>query len=162
MSTRRDTEHALLVKERFELETLPEQELQELIGLYEAKGLSRATATIVATELTEHDAFAAHVDAELHIDPNNLTNPWNAAIASAASFVVGGVIPLIAIIMTPESYRFPATLVAVLIALIITGSLSAHAGGASKMRATIRVVLGGIAAMAITYGIGKLFGVAGI
>ena len=71
-------------------------------------------------------------------------------------------IPLIAIIMTPESYRFPATLVAVLIALIITGSLSAHAGGASKMRATIRVVLGGIAAMAITYGIGKLFGVAGI
>ena len=162
VSTRRDTEHALLVKERFELETLPEQELQELIGLYEAKGLSRATATIVATELTEHDAFAAHVDAELHIDPNNLTNPWNAAIASAASFVVGGVIPLIAIIMTPESYRFPATLVAVLIALIITGSLSAHAGGASKMRATIRVVLGGIAAMAITYGIGKLFGVAGI
>ena len=162
VSTQRDTEHALLAKERLELETMPEKELEELIGLYEAKGLSRTTATTVAAELTERDAFAAHVDAELHIDPNNLTNPWNAAIASAASFFVGGVIPLIAIVVTPELYRFPATLLAVLVALIITGSLSAHAGGASKMRATIRVVLGGVAAMAITYGIGKLFGVAGI
>jgi VIT1/CCC1 family predicted Fe2+/Mn2+ transporter len=162
VSTQRDTEHALLAKERLELETMPEKELEELISLYEAKGLSRTTATTVATELTAHDAFAAHVDAELHIDPENLTNPWNAAIASAASFFVGGVIPLIAIVVTPEAYRFPATLLAVLIALIITGSLSAHAGGASKWRATIRVVIGGAAAMVITYGIGKLFGVAGI
>ncbi|OGG52666.1 hypothetical protein A3H16_01090 [Candidatus Kaiserbacteria bacterium RIFCSPLOWO2_12_FULL_53_8] len=162
VSTQRDTERALLAKEKWELENEAEAELEELTALYQAKGLSRATAEEVAKELTAHDAFAAHVDIELHIDPNNLTNPWQAALASAASFFLGAVIPLIAIVLPPPSLRIPITFIAVLFALMITGSLSAQAGGANKTRATIRVVAGGALAMAITFAIGKLFGVVGI
>jgi VIT1/CCC1 family predicted Fe2+/Mn2+ transporter len=162
VSTQRDTEKALLAKERYELETVPEQELEELTGLYEQKGLSRATAEQVAKELTAHDVFAAHVEAELKIDPNDLTNPWHAAIASALSFISGGVIPLLCMYFAPAPYRLEATVVAVVIALGITGSLSAYAGGANKTVATIRVIAGGLVAMVVTYGIGKLFGVVGI
>src|SRR6185312_12028563 len=150
VSTQRDTERALLEKERYELEHEPEAELAELTSLYAAKGLSQETALQVARELTAHDAFAAHVDAELHIDPNALTNPWQAAIASAASFLSGAIIPLIAVVLPPESIRIPVTFAAVLVALIITGTLSAYAGGANKTRATVRVVVGGLLAMAIT------------
>jgi VIT1/CCC1 family predicted Fe2+/Mn2+ transporter len=161
VSTQRDTERALLEKERRELRDEPEEELEELASLYEAKGLSKATARGVAEELTAHDAFAAHVDAELHIDPDALTNPWHAALASGASFLSGAFIPLIAILLAPASSRIPATFAAVLVALVVTGTLSAHAGGANKLRATLRVVLGGALAMAITFGIGKMFGVIG-
>ena len=162
VSAQRDTERVLLAKERYELEHESEKELEELAMLYQAKGLTRATAVAVANELTARDAFAAHVDIELHIDPNNLANPWQAAFASAASFFAGALIPVIAIILPPASMRIPVTFIAVLIALIITGSLSAYAGGASKKTATIRVVFGGALAMAITFGVGKLFGVAGV
>ena len=162
VSTQRDTELALLAKERRELEEQPELELAELTAIYESKGLSPTTARTVAAELTAHDAFAAHVDAELHIDPNDLTNPWHAAFASAASFFTGAIIPLIAIALPPASIRIPVTFAAVLVVLIITGTLSAYAGGANKTRATVRVVVGGILAMIITFGIGKLFGVVGI
>ncbi len=162
VSTQRDTERALLEKERRELATEPEEEFKELVGLYEAKGMSSATAHLVATELTAHDAFAAHVDAELKIDPNDLTNPWHAAFASAASFFAGAIIPLIAVALPPASLRIPVMLAAVIVALAITGMLSASAGGANKLIATLRVVIGGVCAMAITFGIGKMFGVIGI
>lgn len=162
VSTQRDTELALLEKERWELENEPEAELEELTGIYEAKGVSRSTAELVAKELTAHDVFAAHVDAELQIDPNDLTNPWQAAFASAISFVSGAIIPLLAIALPSAQYRIPVTFVAVLIALIVTGTLSAYAGEAKKLRATVRVVLGGVVAMVVTFGVGKLFGVAGI
>ena len=162
VSTQRDTEKALLVKERQELIDFPEQELAELVTIYEGKGLSKATAEIVAKELTEKDAFAAHVDAELGIDPNELTNPVHAAYASGAAFFAGAIIPIIAILITPASWHIYATFISVIMALMITGGLSAHAGGASKRKATVRVVLGGVFAMIITYGVGKLFGVVGI
>lgn len=162
VSTQRDTEKALLEKERIELETVPEQELEELTTIYQSKGLSRQTAEIVAGELTAHDAFMAHVEAELRIDPNDLTNPWHAAYASGLAFLCGAVIPLIAILVTPASFHVLATFISVIIALSITGALSAQAGGANKTIATIRVVLGGVIAMVITFGIGKLFGVVGI
>lgn len=162
VSTQRDTEKALLEKERLELQNQPGEELEELASLYEIKGLSKETARKVAEELTAHDVFAAHVDAELHIDPNDLTNPWHAAFASAASFLSGAIIPLIAIVLPPASVRLPVTFAAVLAALIITGTLSAQAGGANKTTAALRVVAGGIIAMVITFGIGRLFGVAGI
>jgi VIT1/CCC1 family predicted Fe2+/Mn2+ transporter len=162
VSTQRDTEKALLAKERIELDTLPEEELEELITIYEKKGLSRGTAEVVGKELTARDAFAAHVDAELNINPNDLTNPWHAAYASGIAFLCGAVIPIIAVLVSPVSLQVPMTFAAVVIALMITGSLSAHAGGANKMRATIRVVCGGILAMIVTYGIGKIFGVVGI
>lgn len=162
VSTQRDTEHALIEKEKYELAHEAEHELEELVSLYEAKGLSRQTAEIVAKELTARDALAAHLDAELHIDPDALTNPWHAAYASGVSFTAGAVLPLLAISLPPPHLRVPITFIAVLVALIITGMLSAHAGEADKTRATIRVVLGGALAMAITFGIGKVFGVLGI
>src|SRR4051812_15584981 len=130
VSSSRDTERSLVQKERAELQEYPAQEFDELVGIYEAKGLTRATATEVATELTAHDDFAAHVDAELGIDPENLTNPWHAALASAGSFLVGSVIPLIAILVPPSGVRIPVAFVAVLLALAVTGALSAKAGDA--------------------------------
>jgi VIT1/CCC1 family predicted Fe2+/Mn2+ transporter len=162
VSTQRDTEKAMLDIERYELEHAPEKELNELVVIYERKGLSRKTAEIVAEELTKKDAFAAHVDAELGIDPNDLTNPTHAAFASGLAFISGGVIPVLAIVLSPAKWHIPAAFVSVVVALIITGALSAHAGEASKSKATIRVLVGGILAMAITYGVGSLFGVAGI
>lgn len=162
VSAQRDTERALIAKEKRELEEVPEQELEELVVIYEKKGLSRSTASLVAKELTEHDAFAAHLDAELNIDPNELTNPWHAAYASALSFVSGAIIPILMILLSPPKSRIFITFIGVLIALVITGVLSAHAGGASKRKAIFRVVLGGFLAMVITFGIGTIFGVAGI
>ncbi len=162
VSTQRDTERALLEKERLELLNSPEAELEELATLYKAKGLSDETAHVVARELTAHDAFAAHAEVELHIDPNDLTNPWHAAFASAAAFLSGAIIPLIAIVLPPASIRISITFISVLLVLILTGTLSAYAGGANKTKATLRVVLGGIVAMVVTFGIGKIFGVVGI
>src|SRR4051812_16885801 len=101
VSSQRDTERALLAKERSELADFPEAELEELTALYEAKGLSEATARQVARELTDRDAFAAHADAELHLDPEELTDPWQAAGASAVAFTTGSVLPLAAILLPP-------------------------------------------------------------
>ncbi|SBS77362.1 Fe(2+)/Mn(2+) transporter pcl1 [uncultured Mycobacterium sp.] len=158
VSTQRDSEKAMLTKERRELDTQPAEELDELAALYEAKGLTPATARTVAEELTDHDAFAAHVDIELRIDPDELTNPWQAAISSAIAFTVGAVLPLLAILLPPPSLRVPITFVSVLIALALTGWLSARLGGANPRRAIYRVVIGGALAMAITFGIGHLVG----
>jgi VIT1/CCC1 family predicted Fe2+/Mn2+ transporter len=162
VSTQRDTEKALLEKERWELENAPESELKELVEIYEKKGLSKPTAVLVAEELTRHNAFAAHVDAELGTDPNDLVDPWHAAYASGSAFFVGAIIPILAIVLSPEKWRVEATVISVVVALVVTGWLSAYAGGASKRTAIARVVAGGIIAMVITFGIGKLFGVVGI
>ncbi|MEU0497493.1 VIT family protein [Mycobacterium sp. NPDC006124] len=160
VSTQRDTEQALLRKERDELTENPAAELDELATLYEAKDLSTTTARTVAEELTDHDAFAAHVDVELGIDPTDLTNPWQAAISSALSFTVGALLPLIAIILPSNAIRVPITVAAVLVALVITGAASAALGGAPKARAIARNVIGGGLALSITYVIGHLIGAA--
>jgi len=160
VSTQRDTERALLVKERAELRDDPATELDELAALYEAKGLSTATARTVAEELTDHDAFAAHVDVELGIDPTDLTNPWQAALSSALSFTVGALLPLIAILLPPDAFRVPVTVAAVLGALVVTGAASAALGNAPKQRAVARNVVGGGLALAITYLVGHLVGAA--
>ncbi|MGW6377400.1 VIT1/CCC1 transporter family protein [Rhodococcus sp. NPDC055112] len=156
VSTQRDTERSLLAKERRELAELPDAELDELASLYEAKGLTPATARTVAKELTAHDAFVAHADAELGIDPDELTNPWQAAISSAISFTLGALLPLIAILVPPATSRVPITFVAVLVALALTGSVSARLGGSPRGKAVLRVVLGGALAMLVTYGIGQI------
>jgi VIT1/CCC1 family predicted Fe2+/Mn2+ transporter len=162
VSSQRDTERALLNKERRELAESPDQEFTELVGLYRAKGLSEKTARTVAEELTAHDPFAAHVDAELGIDPHDLTNPWQAAGVSAAAFTVGAVLPLIAVVLPPAAWRVPVTFVAVLAALALTGEISARLGGTSRRAAVARVVIGGGLGMLITYGVGHLIGAAGI
>nr|WP_041783616.1 VIT family protein [Mycolicibacterium chubuense] len=160
VSTQRDTEKALLTKERRELRDDPAAELDELTALYEAKGLSVATARTVAEELTEHDAFAAHAEVELGITPGELTNPWHAALSSALAFTVGALLPIVAILAPPADWRVPVTVVAVLAALVLTGAVSAALGGAPKHRAVIRNVVGGGLALAITYAIGHLVGAA--
>jgi vacuolar iron transporter family protein len=162
VSTQRDTEHALLEKEKWELKNEPEKELHELAQIYMGKGLSAETAQKVAAELTAHDAFAAHAEAELKIDPNDISNPVHAAWASGIAFTCGGIVPIIAMVLSPVSVHLYVTVFSVVIALVVTGVLSAISGGASKMRATVRVVVGGLFAMAATYGIGWLFGVSGI
>ncbi|OGH10753.1 MAG: hypothetical protein A3B38_03545 [Candidatus Levybacteria bacterium RIFCSPLOWO2_01_FULL_36_13] len=162
VSSSKDTEKALLVKERFELEHYPKEEMEELKNIYKHKGLSENTAAQVAKELTEKDPMAAHFDAELRIDPDNLINPWHAAIASAASFFLGSMIPLFAIALPPQELRVQVAFVSVIFALFLTGTLSAKIGGASITRAVLRVVTGGILAMAVTYAIGRAFGVSGI
>ena len=116
----------------------------------------------MAKELTAHDAFAAHVDAELGIDPDDLTNPWHAAYASAFAFLCGAIIPLLAAILPPPNIRIPSIFVSVVLALAITGALSAKAGDASKRRASFRIILGGMLAMFATFIIGKIFGISGI
>ena len=160
VSTQRDTEKALLNKERRELRDDPNTELDELVALYEGKGLSSATARTVAEELTEHDAFAAHAEIELGIKPGELTSPWQAALSSAMSFTVGALLPIIAILLPPTAWRIPVTVISVLVALVITGVLSATLGGAPKQRAVLRNVIGGGLALVITYGIGHLVGAA--
>ncbi|MET7767122.1 VIT family protein [Nocardia sp. NPDC005366] len=162
VSTQRDSEQALLAKERRELRDEPDFELEELAGIYRGKGLSEQTARQVAEELTAHDAFTAHAEAELGLDPRALTNPWMAAFSSAVAFTVGALLPLIAILLPPVAARIPVTFAAVLVALALTGSLSARLGGSRRARAIPRVVIGGALAMIVTYGIGQLFGVSGI
>ena len=157
VSSQRDTEKALLEKERYELEHEAESELEELTSIYEQKGLTRATAEQVAKELTAHDAFAAHVHAELGIDPNALTSPWQASLASAVSFALGGIVPIIAVTMPETSVRIQSAFVAVFIALVLTGIISARVSGAPAMKTIYRVVFGGILAMAATFYAGKLF-----
>jgi vacuolar iron transporter family protein len=160
VSSQRDSEKAQLAKERIELRMTPEAELAELTALYEARGLRPETAHQVAVELTEHDALTAHAQAELNIDPEDLVSPVQAATASAISFLLGAVLPMVAILVPPPAWRVPVTFVAVLLALGITGAVSARIGGSDVRLAVARVVIGGAAGLALTYSIGYLFGTA--
>ncbi|GAB2814763.1 VIT family protein [Alpinimonas psychrophila] len=158
VSSQRDSEIALIAKERTELAEEPEAELLELAGIYASKGLSAETAHKVAVELTAHDALRAHLEAELNISGEHLTNPLHAALSSAIAFVVGAAIPLATILLSPVEWRIGATFISVLVALALTGGLGAYIGGSQMPRAILRVTIGGAAALAITFGIGKLIG----
>jgi len=162
VSSQSDSEKALIAKERAEVRDMPAEELDELTALYRAKGLSESTATQVAIELTEHDALAAHLSIELNIDQDDVVSPWHAAAASAAAFTIGAILPMLAILLPPADWRIPVTFVAVLMALAVTGTLSATIGGSSRLRATLRVVIGGALALAATYGVGVLLGASGV
>lgn len=162
VSSQRDSERALIAKEKRELEEMPEEELEELTQLYQARGLTEATAKQVAVELTAHDALAAHLEVELHIDQNDLVSPWHAAIASAIAFTIGGILPLLAILLPPPEWRVPTTFIAVLVALALTGTISAKLGGSSAPRAVVRLVIGGALALFTTWIIGTLLGSSGV
>ncbi|WP_367128877.1 VIT family protein [Saccharothrix sp. HUAS TT1] len=159
VSTQRDTERAALKLEERELREMPEEEERELAGIYQDKGLSEELATRVARELTEQDALRAHAEAELQIDPDNLTSPWQAAWASLVSFAVGALIPLVAIVLPPTQWRVWACAVAVLVGLALTGVVSARLGGSRVGRAVRRNVVVGSLTMVVTYYVGVLFGV---
>lgn len=162
VSSQRDSQRALIAKETRELREMPDEELDELTGLYAAKGLSPQTARQVAVELTAHDALGAHLEAELGIREVDVVSPWHAAGASALAFVVGAALPLAAILLLPEAVRIPLTFAAVLVALAATGALSAWIGGSPWLRPTLRVVIGGALALAATFLIGTLLGVSGV
>jgi vacuolar iron transporter family protein len=160
VSTQRDSERALIDKERRELEEMPDAELRELVGLLRRRGLSEPTARQVAAELTEHDALGAHLEVELGLDAHELANPWAAALSSALAFTAGAVLPIVAILVPPASVRIAVAFVAVLLGLSLTGAVSARMGGSPARVAVARLVGGGALAMAVTFGIGQLLGVA--
>ncbi|NLA35676.1 MAG: VIT family protein, partial [Actinobacteria bacterium] len=145
-------------RERFELATAPEAEFQELVSIYEGRGLSRALALQVATELSASDQLTVHAREELGIDPDALANPMQAAVTSALCFVVGAILPIIVVALVGESARVAATMGVTLVALVALGATGAHLGGAPTGRAAVRVFVGGVLALAISLGIGRLTG----
>ncbi|MFJ3819508.1 VIT1/CCC1 transporter family protein [Streptomyces nodosus] len=156
VSTQRDSEKAALAMERQELREQPEAELQELTGLLMDRGLSRRVAREAAIQLTERDALRAHASVELGINPDALTNPWHAAWASFLAFTAGALLPLLAIVLPPQTVRLPVTVASVLAALVVTGWTSARLGAAKPTHAILRNVAGGALAMGITYAAGTL------
>jgi VIT1/CCC1 family predicted Fe2+/Mn2+ transporter len=158
VSSQRDVERHQLALEYRSLVEDPAGELAELARLYRAKGLSASTAAQVAVELTATDALAAHAEAELRIDLADLANPWQAAVASAVSFVGGALIPLVAITLPPPRWRVSVAVVAVLIALMSAGRLGTWVGGGRCGRAVLRVLIGGATGLAVTYWVGHLAG----
>ena len=158
VSSQRDVELADLDRERRELRDQPEAELAELTGLLVHKGLSEETARTAARELTASDALAAHASEELGLQLGGLARPLQAAAVSALAFALGASLPLLAIGLSPPAFRIATTAVATLVALAGLGAWSARLGGAPAGRAVVRVVLGGALAMALTAGIGRLFG----
>lgn len=160
VSSQRDVEAADLSLERRELAARPEHELEELVEIYEGKGLPEALARQVAEALTRHDALAAHAREELNIDIDALARPLQAAASSALSFAVGAALPLCAVALSPEGIRALVTLTAASLALSGLGGWAARLGGAPLQPAVLRVLLGGWLAMGLTMGAGALFGVA--
>jgi VIT1/CCC1 family predicted Fe2+/Mn2+ transporter len=157
VSSQRDSELALIDKEKRELIEQPEVELAELQEIYENKGLSAVTAKQVAKELMAHDPIRAHLEAELNILEAHIVNPWHAAFSSTGSFLAGALLPFLTVLFAAEQFRIPATIAASIIALAGTGAAGAYLGGSSKVKSVIRVVVGGSAALAITFAIGSLF-----
>jgi VIT1/CCC1 family predicted Fe2+/Mn2+ transporter len=158
VSSQADTEKADLARERRELVEEPASELNELAGIYEARGLSPALARQVAMELTAGDALAAHSRDELGIVEHSAANPLQAAVTSAITFSLGAAVPLLAVIFTPPAAVLVTTIVVTVMALAAVGALSGFTGGAGIVRPALRVVLWGVVAMAVTFGVGSLFG----
>jgi VIT1/CCC1 family predicted Fe2+/Mn2+ transporter len=158
VSSQRDAEQADLRVEERELRRDPPGELQELTEIYEHRGLPSALARQVAVALSRHGALAAHARDELGLDEARLARPFQAAWTSAASFSAGAALPLLVVAVAPASARVGAAVAVTLIALGLLGDLGAHLGGAPRRRATVRVIVWGAVAMAITAAIGALVG----
>jgi VIT1/CCC1 family predicted Fe2+/Mn2+ transporter len=160
VSSQRDSEHAMIDLEKQELAESPAGEELELAAIYRGKGLTTTTAATVAAELMAHDALAAHLDAELNLDPDDVASPAQAAAASAFAFTIGALLPLLAMMLSPETLRVPVTVVAVLLALGTAGAASARIGGSEPRIAVLRIVIGGALGLAFTYAVGHFFGTA--
>ena len=159
VSSQTDIEKADIEREKIELKEMPEEELSILAQIYENRGLKRETALLVAKELTETDALAAHVRDELGINEISQANPLQAALASGAAFTVGGVLPLLVTLFAPvqnmEYWLYGFTIVF----LGILGTVSAKVGGSSIMKAMMRIIIWGTIAMILSALVGYLFGV---
>jgi vacuolar iron transporter family protein len=162
VSSQRDSQRAVISDEIRAHRERPEDELEELVTVYQDKGLSPETARQVAVELTRHDSVTAHLEAELGITEEQVVSPWQAAWASALAFTSGGVLPLLAILLPPARIRVPVAFVVVLAALAATGALSGWIGGVHWLRPTVRVVAGGALALTVTFLIGTLLNSSGV
>jgi VIT1/CCC1 family predicted Fe2+/Mn2+ transporter len=153
-----DTEQADLARERQELVANPSGELEELTGIYVERGLSRDLARLVAEQLTLHDALGAHARDELGITDALRARPIQASLASAGSFCLGALCPVLMILLSPAGQIAQATTVVALIVLAALGALAAHAGGAPIWRAAARMLVWGALALGLTALVGRLFG----
>ena len=160
VSSQADTERADLDRERKELATRPKQEHRELAGIYVERGLDAGLASNVATQLMAHDALGAHARDELGISDASTARPVQAALASAVTFSVGAALPLVIVLLVPLTTLMWAVSGSALLFLALLGALAARAGGASVITAAARVTFWGALAMALTAGVGALFGVA--
>lgn len=160
VSSQSDTEKADIEKERLELASQPDHELAELAAIYMSRGLNADTAKAVAAQLMAHDALGAHTRDELGISDTSTAQPVQAAIASAASFAMGAALPLMVVFVSPQPMLSGAVSASSLVFLAALGSLAARAGGSSVVTAAMRVTFWGALAMALTYVVGALFGVA--
>ena len=159
VSSQADTERADLDRERKELVAEPKHEQEELAAIYVGRGLDEGLASKVATQLMAHDALGAHARDELGISDTLTARPVQAALASAGTFTVGAVLPLLIVLLVPVSALMWAVSGSSLLFLALLGSLAARAGGASVITAAVRVTFWGALAMALTAGVGALFGV---
>lgn len=159
VSSQSDIEGADIARERQALIDTPEAEERELASIFESRGLSPATAALVARELTEKDALGAHVREELGLSEVHAANPLQAAVASGLTFSIAAALPVGAAVLAPEGQIIPTVVASTLVALAALGALGARAGGAPMLPATLRVLFWGAAAMAITAGVGHFFGV---
>ena len=156
-----DTEAADIAREKLELETDPEHELEELTSIYVSRGLDHPLALLVAEQLMSSDALGAHIRDELGITETLRARPIQAAFSSAISFVAGAVIPIAAALLAPSARISEATSATALVTLIILGGTAAYAGGAPLVKGAIRVAFWGALAMALTAGVGRFFGAVG-
>ncbi len=154
-----DAERADLAREAIELRDEPESELVELTGIYRARGLDENLAGQVAKQLMAHDALGAHARDELGLTESLRARPFQAAFASAGSFVVGALVPVGAVAFAPVTRISEVAVGATLVTLVILGATAARVGGAPVLRGALRVTFWGALAMAMSFGIGKLFGV---
>jgi len=159
VSSQADTEKSDLAREHAELQSQPDAELQELAGIYRERGLSPSLAEEVARQLMNHDALAAHARDELGITSTSSARPLQAALASAASFSIGAALPLLTALLTPTAYVVALMAITSLLFLVILGAIAARTGGAPVLKASVRVAFWGALAMAISAGVGRLFGV---
>jgi len=158
VSSQADSESADRAREENELATIPDKEREELIGIYELRGLNRALAEQVADKLTEHDALATHLRDELGMAAHTAARPVQAAFASAAAFTIGASLPLAMVPLSPAAYLSWTVSITALLFLAVLGAVGAKAGGAPIGRAVLRVTFWGAIAMAATAAIGALFG----
>lgn len=158
VSSQADTENADLAREREELRDSPDFELRELAGIYVKRGVAPELAREVARQLMAKDALAAHARDELGISAIATARPIQAAFTSAATFSAGAAMPLLAVIVSPGNLVLAVVAITSLVFLAVLGAIGARAGGAPILRATVRVTFWGALAIAITAGIGKLFG----
>ena len=158
VSSQADSESADRAREENELATIPDKEREELIGIYELRGLDRALAEQVADKLTAHDALATHLRDELGMAAHTAARPVQAALASAAAFTIGASLPLAMVPLSPAAYLTWTVSITALLFLAVLGAVGAKAGGAPIGRAVLRVTFWGAIAMAATAAIGALFG----